>query len=499
MEGRESEKARDERLHALFKKLDTRNEGHLDLEGLRRGLKRINHPLKDADHLLHDILVAVDTSKDGRIQYSEFWTFFESADRELWRIFNSVDLDKNGKIDKGELRAALVQAGVNSDRLEEFFDSMDRNNDGVISFEEWRDFLMFMPQDSRQEATLRTIYSYYLSTVNVNPEGDVSLSDEINLQGLGYFLAGGLAGTISRTATAPFDRIKVYLIAQTGKAPKGVVNAAIKGDAVKVATKAAGPIKEAIRTLWRAGGVSSFFAGNGLNIIKVLPESAIKFGSFEAAKRTLAKLEGANDVNQISPLSRFLAGGIGGVVSQFSIYPIDTLKFRMQCEMVENGARGNKLIAETLIKTWKNGGIQNFYRGLPLALIGIFPYSAIDLGMFEYMKRTYIKRKSNRLQCDEKYVQVPNWLVLGIGATSGSVGATIVYPINVLRTRLQAQGTAMHPQTYTGMSDVAAKTYKAEGLRGMFRGLTPNLLKVIPAVSISYLVYENSKQAMGLG
>lgn len=40
---------------------------------------------------------------------------------------------------------------------------------------------MFMPR----EATLHTIYSYYLSTVNINPEGDVNLSAEINLKGLG--------------------------------------------------------------------------------------------------------------------------------------------------------------------------------------------------------------------------------------------------------------------------------------------------------------------------
>jgi hypothetical protein len=44
-----------------------------------------------------------------------------------------------------------------------------------------RDFLLFMPQ----EASIRTIYSYYLSTVNVNPEGDANLNDELNLQGLG--------------------------------------------------------------------------------------------------------------------------------------------------------------------------------------------------------------------------------------------------------------------------------------------------------------------------
>ncbi|CAZ85743.1 unnamed protein product [Tuber melanosporum] len=498
MNERESQKARDERLLKLFKSLDTRSEGHLDLEGLRRGLKRINHPLKDAEHLLHDILEAVDTSKDGLIQYSEFKHFFESADRELWHIFTSVDLDRNGNIDKAELRIALSRAGlvVDTKRLQEFFDSMDRNNDGVICYEEWRDFLMFMPH----EASLKTIYSYYLSTVNVNPEGDVSLSDEINHLGLGYFLAGGIAGAISRTATAPFDRIKVYLIAQTGNSTaKKAIEAVTQGEAVQAAKKAAGPIKDSIRALWRAGGVRSFFAGNGLNVVKILPESAIKFGSFEAAKRALSRLEGTNDASNISPISRFLAGGIGGVVSQFSIYPIDTLKFRMQCELVENGSTGNKLILETFRKTWSNGGPQAFYKGLPLALIGIFPYSAIDLGTFEYMKRSYTARKAKKLKCDEKDVEVPNWVVLGIGATSGSVGATMVYPINVLRTRLQAQGTAQHPQTYTGMWDVAVKTYSAEGFRGMFRGLTPNLLKVVPAVSISYLVYENSKKTMGLG
>jgi len=212
----------------------------------------------------------------------------------------------------------------------------------------------------------------------------------------------------------------------------------------------------------------------------------------------LAKLEGAEDPTEVSPTSRFVAGGIGGVVSQFSVYPVDTLKFRMQCEMVENGSRGNKLIRETLHKTWQTGGVQSFYRGLTLALVGIFPYAAIDLGTFEYVKGTYLKGKAKKLGCREDDIQLPTWMTLGVGAVSGSVGATVVYPINLLRTRLQAQGTAQHPQTYTGMWDVTVRTVKSEGMRGLYRGLTPNMMKVVPAVSISYLVYENCKHAMGL-
>ncbi|KAA8905003.1 calcium-binding mitochondrial carrier SAL1, partial [Sphaerosporella brunnea] len=185
-------------------------------------------------------------------------------------------------------------------------------------------------------------------------------------------------------------------------------------------------------------------------------------------------------------------------VSRFAVYPIDTLKFRLQCEMVENGSRGTNLIKEVAQKTWKTGGLCSFYRGLPLALVGIFPYSAIDLGTFEYLKRAYVKKHAKRTGCQDADVKLPVWTTLGIGAVSGSVGASVVYPINLLRTRLQAQGTSHHPQTYTGMWDVTMRTYKSEGVRGMYRGLVPNMMKVIPAVSISYVVYEQLKSAMKL-
>jgi solute carrier family 25 phosphate transporter 23/24/25/41 len=63
-----------------------------------------------------------------------------------------------------------------------------------------------------------------------------------------------------------------------------------------------------------------------LNVIKVMPESAIKFGAYEATKRAFAKLEGHNDPASIHSWSKFVAGGVAGMVSQLAVYPIDTLK-----------------------------------------------------------------------------------------------------------------------------------------------------------------------------
>jgi solute carrier family 25 (mitochondrial phosphate transporter), member 23/24/25/41 len=143
----------------------------------------------------------------------------------------------------------------------------------------------------------------------------------------GYFIAGGLAGMISRTATAPLDRLKVYLIAQTGS-KRAVTDAAMEGSPGKAVKRFGRPLVDAIKDLWAAGGIRSLFAGNGLNVLKVMPESAIKFGAYEAAKRAFAKLDGG-DPKHLHPTAQFLAGGIGGAVAQIVSYPIDTLKLQV--------------------------------------------------------------------------------------------------------------------------------------------------------------------------
>ncbi|EOO00393.1 putative calcium dependent mitochondrial carrier protein [Phaeoacremonium minimum UCRPA7] len=314
----------------------------------------------------------------------------------------------------------------------------------------------------------------------------------------GYFVAGALAGGISRTATAPLDRLKVYLLVNTKATTNIAIDAAKHGHPLSAIRKAGRPITSAVMELWKAGGFRTFFAGNGLNVVKIMPETAVKFGSYEAAKRTLANLEGHGDPQHINPYSRFVAGGLAGMTAQFCVYPLDTLKFRLQCETVEGGLTGNALLVQTAKKMYANGGVRSAYRGLTMGLIGMFPYSAIDMGTFEFLKSTF-KRYKARYHGIHEEDAIPGNFVTGIiGATSGAFGATVVYPLNVLRTRLQTQGTVMHPPTYTGIWDVAQKTLRNEGVRGMYKGLTPNLLKVAPALSITWVVYENSKKLLSL-
>jgi solute carrier family 25 phosphate transporter 23/24/25/41 len=69
MELPESQDSQDARVEALWKKLDPQEKGEIDLRGLQRGLKKIDHPLKNANDMLADVVKAMDKNGDNIIQY----------------------------------------------------------------------------------------------------------------------------------------------------------------------------------------------------------------------------------------------------------------------------------------------------------------------------------------------------------------------------------------------------------------------------------------------
>jgi solute carrier family 25 (mitochondrial phosphate transporter), member 23/24/25/41 len=70
----------------------------------------------------------------------EFRTFVEETESELWLLFKGIDRDRNGRLDKEELKLAFEKANIaiNNSKLDHFFNQIDTNHDGVISFDEWR-------------------------------------------------------------------------------------------------------------------------------------------------------------------------------------------------------------------------------------------------------------------------------------------------------------------------------------------------------------------------
>ncbi|KAK1236501.1 hypothetical protein PQX77_000278 [Marasmius sp. AFHP31] len=447
------------------------------------------------------------------IEWKEFKAYAEAKEVELWGIFHDeLDLDGNGRLDAHELDMALRKSGIQLSQaiLSEFMTFLTSSpHSRPITFAEFRDFLLLLPR----KISPAEIYRYYQLTkflgddgrgaARVTMEGDVSLSaedkppppllattrtlpiepssaskeshDEIvedeeggddvqsfldHHTALKFLLAGGIAGAVSRTSTAPFDRLKIYLITRPPE-----TGAVVNGKAGLGGVKAIGT---AVARIYAEGGLLAFWVGNGLSVAKIFPESAIKFFSYESSKRAFAKYwDGVDDPRNISGLSRFISGGIGGITSQLSIYPIETLKTQM---MSSTGQK--RALLDAARQVWKLGGLRAYYRGLAIGLLGVFPYSAIDMSTFEALKLAYLRSTGK----DEPGVLA----LLAFGSLSGSVGATSVYPMNLVRTRMQASGSSGHPQIYTGPWDVVAKTFEKEGWRGFYRGLVPTLAKLAP-------------------
>ncbi len=108
---------------------------------------------------------------------------------------------------------------------------------------------------------------------------------------------------------------------------------------------------------------------------------------------------------------------------------------------------------------------------------------------FKTLKRFYMK----------KYDMVDNPstpILLICGTTSTICGQLVSYPLSLIRTRLQAQEVPMDSSQRDTMTKLISNIWRNEGIRGMYRGLLPNIIKVVPAVSISYVVYENMKKKL---
>lgn len=243
--------------------------------------------------------------------------------------------------------------------LARFVDQVDKDNNGIISFEEWRDFLLLDPH----EATMENIYHHWervclvdIGEHTVIPEG---ISKHVNASK--YLIAGGVAGATSRTATAPIDRLKVVMQVQTTRAH----------------------IKPEIKRIWREGHFSGFFRGNGLNVLKVAPESAIRFYTYEVLKNLIANAKG-QEKGDIGTTGHLIAGGLAGAVAQTTVYPMDLVKTRLQTSGCEGGKvpRVGMLAKEILVQE----GPRAFYRGLVPSLMGMIPYAGIELAAYETFK-----------------------------------------------------------------------------------------------------------------
>jgi solute carrier family 25 phosphate transporter 23/24/25/41 len=154
--------------------------------------------------------------------------------------------------------------------------------------------------------------------------------------------------------------------------------------------------------------------------VRVLPFSAIEFSSFEAYKGLLLH----DPTHTRSALHLLLCGTLAGFTASITTYPLDIT--RTYLSLQTTGGRHTFMQAAQLI--YHNEGGRGFYRGLVITLLGISPYIGIKMSTFDICKNYFMTSP------DSPYFVVVN---MACGALAATAAATLTYPSDVLRRRIQ--------------------------------------------------------------
>ncbi|XP_033961237.1 mitochondrial adenyl nucleotide antiporter SLC25A24-like [Pseudochaenichthys georgianus] len=447
----------------LFEKLDANKDGRVDVAELRAGLKAMGIFRQGA---AQKIVSSGDQNNDGSLDLNEFSNYLKEHEKKLRLTFKSLDRNNDGRIDASEIQQSLAELGldISKENALKILQSMDINGTMMVDWNEWREHFLLCPAHNLEEIIRHWKHSSVLDIGDSLAIPD-EFTEEEKSSGRWWkqLAAGAVAGAISRTGTAPLDRMKVFMQVHSSKTNR-----------ISLVGGFSRMIKE--------GGLSSLWRGNGTNVLKIAPETAIKFMAYEQYKKLLS-----SEGQKIETHKRFVAGSLAGATAQTSIYPMEVLKTRLTL-----GKTGQYTgMFDCAKKILRKEGIMAFYKGYVPNLVGIIPYAGIDLAVYETLKNTWLTHHT-------KDSANPGVLVLvACGTISSTCGQLASYPLALVRTRMQAQAS-LDTTDQPSMSNLMKKIVAKDGFFGLYRGILPNFMKVIPAVSISYVVYEYMKTGLGI-
>lgn len=206
-------------------------------------------------------------------------------------------------------------------------------------------------------------------------------------------------------------------------------------------------------------------------------------------------------------LRNLLAGGIAGMVAKTFVAPIDRIKILYQISSAHFRLRDVPGVAFKIVKT---EGITALWKGNMVTMIRVFPYSGIQFMVFDRIKMNFIRRheheKSHWLtettSPHDKETKPKKWGLspgesLVSGSLAGAVSVMCTYPLDLTRAQLavlRKKRDASGKKIYQRFPTVFANNYKKGGVKGLYRGITPTLLGILPYSGIAFTINEQGKR-----
>ena len=182
----------------------------------------------------------------------------------------------------------------------------------------------------------------------------------------------------------------------------------------------------------------------------------------------------------------YLAGGFAWGVGSLIECPIDFLKTQLQIQIIKSKTikefkpefQGIKDLAK---KIWNTNGLTGFYQGLSAQLLRNIPGGALLFGTFEL----YRNKTADRLNCEVKDLPISHSL-LG-GALGGLLFWGPLYPVDVIKSTIQADSINKDNRKYKTIIDTGIQLYNEGGYRRFYKGFSPCILRAVPANAVLLL------------
>ncbi|XP_069808736.1 mitochondrial thiamine pyrophosphate carrier [Dendropsophus ebraccatus] len=297
-------------------------------------------------------------------------------------------------------------------------------------------------------------------------------SEERHLSTVEVATAGSLSGLVTRAAISPLDVIKIRFQLQIEDLNGNGKLGKYRG------------ILQAVRLILKEEGLAGFWKGHIPAQLLSVCYGAVQFVSFEALTKTIHT---STSLDARAPSVHFLCGGLAACSATLAVQPLDTLRTRF-------AAQGEPKVYKTLrcavVTMYRTEGIFTFYRGLFPTLLAVFPYAGLQFSSYNLLQRIWSWLfHSNQDKRD-------NLKSLLCGSGAGVLSKTLTYPLDLFKKRLQVGGFEQaraafgEVRTYQGLVDCACRIQREEGFKGLFKGLSPSLVKAAVSTGLTFFCYE---------
>lgn len=200
-------------------------------------------------------------------------------------------------------------------------------------------------------------------------------------------------------------------------------------------------------------------------------------------------------------IRNILAGGCAGMIAKSVVAPFDRIKILYQ---VSSAVFHIWKVPEIAMRIIQQEGLPALWKGNTATLIRVFPYAGIQFMVFDRCKTFFLREQELnyvKMKAVNANMPIPRWGLspmesLISGMSAGAVSVIATYPLDLTRAQLAVLRTKKGVRNI-GFRQALYNNFRDRGLPGLFRGITPTMIGILPYSGVAFAFNEQAKRKVG--